>query len=129
MHAAQVIWGVVPDKFSTFLLHPTGASAAEKQSLLAARRADDVLRAAMDSWRRTGVITEESLPNAIWEELMTCLTSSFEAKVAFDQDRRRLVPWVLNPRAWQNRIRRERAAKKMRRLKHVALRGGLVPTT
>jgi hypothetical protein len=127
MHAAEVIWGVVPDKFSTFLLHPTGASVAEMQSLLTARRADAVQRAAMDCWRRTGVITEQSLPNAVWEELMTCLTTYFDAKAAFDQSRRRSVQWILNPRAWRNRIRRERAAKKLHRLKHAALFGRLAP--
>ena len=121
MHVAEVTYGVVPDKFSTFALHPTNASVAEKQSLLAARRADAVLRAAMDSWRRSGVITEETLPRSIWEDLMTCLTSYFDAKAAFDQNRRGSVPWVLNPRAWRNRILRERSAKHLHRLKLAAL--------
>src|SRR5262249_42129466 len=85
MHAAEVAWGVVPGKFSTFTLHPTNASAAEKQSFIAARRADAVLRSAMDSWRRSGVVTEQTFPRPIWEELMTWLTSYFDSKVAFDQ--------------------------------------------
>ena len=123
MHAAEVAWGVVPDRFSTFALHPTNASAAEKQSLLTARRADAVLRAAMDSWRRSGVITEQTLPRAIWEDLMAWLTSYFDAKAAFDQNRRGSLPWVLNPRAWKNRMQRERAARKLHSLKRVALLG------
>ncbi len=127
MHGAEVIYGVVPDKFSTFALHPTSASVAEKQSRLAARRADAVLRAAMDSWRRTGVITEQILPRALWEDLMVCLTSYFDAKAAFDQNRRHSVPWVLNPRAWRNRIQRERAAKTLQRLKQAALLGSRAP--
>ena len=127
MHAAEVIWGVVPDKFSTFALHPTNASTAEKKSLLAARRADAVLRAAMDYWRRSNIITEQVMPRAIWEDLMTWLTSYFDAKAAFDQDRRGPVPWVLNPRAWRNRIQRERASKQLHRLKHGALFGRLAP--
>jgi hypothetical protein len=121
MHAAEVAYGLVPDKFSTFALHPTTASVVEKQNFLAARRADAVLRMAMDSWRRAGAITEETLPRALWEDLMTWLTIYFDAKTAFDQDRRRSTPWVLDPRAWRNRIRRERAARKLNQLKQAAL--------
>lgn len=121
MHAAEVAWGVVPDKFSTFTLHPTNASTAEQQSFLTARRADAVLRAAMDSWRRSGVITEQTLPRALWEDLMTWLTSYFDAKAAFDQNRRDSVPWVLNPHAWRNRSQRERSGRQLQRLKLAAL--------
>lgn len=124
MHAAEVAWGIVPERFSTFVLHPTTASAAERQSLLAGLRADAVLRVAMDSWRRTGVITEQMLPRALWESLLAGLTSYFDAKAAFDQNRHQSVPWVLNPQAWRNRMQRERAAKELRRLKHAALLGG-----
>lgn len=121
MHAGEVSYGVVPDRVSTFLRHPTGASATEKRSFLAARRADVVLRAAMDSWRRTGVMTEQTLSRALWEELMAWLTSYLDAKAAFDRNRRGSTPWVLNPRAWRNRIQRERATKQLQRLKHTAL--------
>jgi len=31
-HAAEVAWGVMLEKFSSFLLHPTNASAAERRS-------------------------------------------------------------------------------------------------
>lgn len=123
MHAAEVTWGVVPDKFYTFTLHPTNASTAEKQSHQTAQRADAVLRAAMDSWRRSGVITEQTLPREIWENLMTGLTSYFDAKGAFDQDRHGSVPWVLNPRAGKSRMQRERAARKLHSLKRIALLG------
>jgi len=121
MHAAEVAWGVIPGKYSTFTLHPTNASVAEKQSFFTARRADAVLRAAMDSWRRSGVITEPIFPRAIWEELMTWLTSYFDTKAAFDQNRRGSVPWVLNPLAWRNRIQRERCIQQLHRLKLAAL--------
>jgi len=121
MHAAEVAWGVVPERFSTFLLHPTNASIAEKRSFLTARRADAVLRAAMDAWRRSGAITEQTLPRALWEDLMTWLTAYYDAKAAFDQNRRNPVPWILNPSAWRNRIRRKRSAAQLQRLKRVAL--------
>jgi hypothetical protein len=121
MHAAEVTWGIVPERFSTFVLHPSNASAAEKHSFLSARRADTVLRSAMDSWRGSGVISDQTWPHALWEDLMTALTSYFDAKAAFDQNRRGSFPWVLNPRAWRNRIRRERSAKQLHRLKLAAL--------
>jgi glycosyltransferase involved in cell wall biosynthesis len=128
LHVAEVTYGIVPDRFSTFALHPTTASGAEKQSLLAARRADAVLREAMDSWRRVGVVDEQILPRALWEDLMTWLTTYFDAKAAFDEDRRHSLPWVLNPRAWGNRSRRERASRKLHQLKRAALLGGRAQT-
>ena len=122
MHAAEVSWGIVPDRFSTFLLHPTTATARDKQSFDVARRADAVLREAMNSWRRAGIVDDATLPPALWEELMTWLTEYFDAKAAFDQNRRHAFPWILNPQAWRNRIRRERATKWLHRLKLAALR-------
>jgi len=129
MHAAEVSYGLVPDRVSTFLRHPTSASVTEQQSFLAARRADVVLRTAMESWRRTGVMTEQTLPRALWEELMAWLTSYLDAKAAFDRNRHGSVPWVLNPRAWRNRIQRVSSAKQLHRLKHTALLREPAPAT
>jgi hypothetical protein len=52
---------------------------------------------------------------------MFCLTRYLDAKTAFDQNRRSKVPWILNPRAWWNRIRRERSAGQVHKLKQEAL--------
>jgi hypothetical protein len=127
LHAAEVTYGVVPDKFSTFALHPTTASVVEKRAFLASRRADAVLRTAIDSWQRGGFVDEQTLPRAVWEDLMAWLTVYFDAKAAFDQNRRHSLPWVLNPQAWRNRMRRERAAKKLHQLKHAALLSNPAP--
>ncbi len=126
-HAAEVTYGIVPDRFSTFALHPTTASGADKQSWLAARRADAVLREAMESWRRTGVVSEQILPRALWEDLLNWLTTYFDSKAAFDADRRHALPWIVNPRAWRNRIRRGRAGAKLHQLKRAAVLGDPAP--
>ena len=52
---------------------------------------------------------------------MAWLTSYLDAKAAFDRNRHGSVPWVLNPRAWRNRIQRVSSAKQLHRLKHTAL--------
>ena len=122
MHAAEVVWGVTPEKFSTFLCHPTNATQEEKQSFRTARRSDTVLRASMELWRRSGVIRDQDLAPARWNELMACLTRYLDAKTAFDQNRRSKVPWILSPRAWRNRIRREHSAEQLHKLKQSALR-------
>jgi hypothetical protein len=121
LHAAEVVWGVVPGKFSTFLIHPTNASADEKRSWLEARRADEVLRAGMESWRRAGVINDAELTSAGWNDLMSALSSFLDAKSAFDQCRRGSFPWILNPGAWQNRARRGRAARQLQQYQRQAL--------
>jgi hypothetical protein len=117
LHAAEVAWAVVPGTFSTFLIHPTNASEDEKHSWRTARRPDQVLRAAMASWRTNGIINDPESREIRWEEMLGALTSFLDAKAAFDQNRRGAVPWVLNPRAWQNRLRRGRSARRLDELK------------
>jgi hypothetical protein len=121
LHAAQVVWGVVPGKFSTFLIHPTSASADEKRSWLEARRADEVLRAGMEAWRRAGGINDQDLLDVGWADLLGALTSYLDAKAAFDQNRRGAIPWVINPCAWRNRLKREHFARELDQLKRRAL--------
>lgn len=121
MHAAEVAWAVMPDKFSTFLLHPTNASDEEKKSWNTARRPDDVLRAAMESWQRNGAVSESDLTAIGWREMLATLTSYLDAKTAFDQNRRSPVPWILNPGAWRNRSTRGHAARQLEELKQSAL--------
>ena len=120
LHAAEVAWAVVPGTFSTFLIHPTNASEDEKHSWRTSRRADEVLRAAMASWRDGGVIDDTDLRDIRWEELMGALTSFLDAKAAFDQNRHGSVPWIVNPRAWQNRFKRGRSARQLDELKRRA---------
>jgi hypothetical protein len=121
LHAAEVAWAVVPEIFSTFLIHPTNASDAEKHSWRTSRRPDDVLRAAMTAWRGSNTISDTDLQNIGWEGMIGALTSFLDAKAAFDQNRRGSVPWVVNPRAWQNRLERGRSARRLDELKQRAL--------
>lgn len=122
MHAPEVVWGVLPEKFSTFLVHPTNASADEKRSWQESRRADAVLRSGMEAWRRSGVISDLDLPGADWEDLLATLTSYLDAKTAFDQNRRNSIPWIINPGAWRNRNTRSAASRRLDRLKQQILK-------
>jgi Glycosyl transferase family 2 len=123
-HAPEVVWGVMPEKISTFLIHPNSASVDEKRSQREAPRADLVLGAAMEVWRRGGGVNEHEAHAIGWPEMLGALTLYLDAKAAFDQNRRDPVPWAMNPRAWRNRLERVRFARKLERLKRRAL-GGL----
>jgi Glycosyl transferase family 2 len=121
MHAPEVVWGVLPEKFSTFLIHPNNASTDEKRSWREARRADVVLNASAKAWRDGGVVTNQELLAFGWEEMLGTLTLYLDAKAAFDQNRRGSVPWVMNPRAWRNRLRRAGCARRLEELQRRAL--------
>lgn len=121
LHAPEVTWAVLPEKFSTFLIHPSNASTDEKRSWQEARRADVVLKSGMEAWRRAGVVTDQDLSSLGWGELLAALTSYLDAKAAFDQNRRSSLPWVANPGAWKNRLSRNRSAGRLDRLKNRAL--------
>jgi hypothetical protein len=121
MHAAELSWAAVPQKFSTFLLHPSGASADERKSLQQSRSPDDVLVDAMQSWRRSGIISDADLEKLRWNELMQHLRSYLDAKRGFDNNRRSQLPWWLNPSAWITRSRRDTSWTKLQESKRAAL--------
>lgn len=121
MHAAEVSWAVVPQKFSSFLLHPTGASADEKKSLQQSKPPHEVLGEAMESWRGCGLISNDDLQKLRWPELFRELSSYLDAKRAFDNNRRSPIPWWLNPSAWSTRSRRDASWNKLQDCKRAAL--------
>ena len=122
MHAGEVSWGIVPERFSSFLIHPSNASDKERKDYSQARRPDEILREAMRAWRRAGLINDEELKRLAWENFLSTLAAYLDAKAAFDQDRRASFPWVLNPRAWSHRQLRARAFKRLHHLKRQALK-------
>jgi hypothetical protein len=121
-HAAQVSWAVVPDIFSTFLLHATGASQAENPCHLDAPRADDVLRNAARRWVEEELVSEAELRQLDWDGFQTALTAYLNAKIAFDRYRKNWCPWVVNPWAWRVMTIRTRSRATLESLKQKALR-------
>jgi hypothetical protein len=121
-HAAEVAWAVVPGSFSTFLLHPTASSQAENRRRPDAARPDAVLSEAVRRWLREGVLSDLDLERINWDELQSALTGYLDAKEAFDGCRKGATPWILNPRAWQARGRREKCLARLHEVKEDALR-------
>ncbi len=125
MHAAEVVWAVLPAKFSRFVRHPATAPGREKRVILEAQRADGVMREAVEAWRQGGVITEDELSRACWREIRDAFTSWLDAKLELDARRKGGWPWSLDPRAWRIRSRREQALRRLHALKAQVLRGGV----
>ena len=121
LHAAEVSWGVVPEKFSTFLIHPSNASAVEKRSYTEAPHADEVLQMAATAWRESGAVTDDELAQINWDKLSAALASYLVDKREFDRHRKAGMPWILNPRAWQTRLRRKHSFAHLHELKRKAL--------
>jgi hypothetical protein len=120
-HAAEVCWAVLAEKFSTFLVHPTNASADEKRTFADARRMDVVMREAVQTWCHNRTIREENLASIGWSGLFEALTGYLDAKSRFDQLRRAGLPWSLNPVAWITRARRNQCFGRLQELKRTAL--------
>jgi len=121
LHAAEVSWGVVPEKFSTFLIHPSNASAVEKRSYTEAPQAEEVLQMAATAWRESGAVTDAEMALINWDNLNAALAAYLVYKREFDRHRKASMPWILNPRAWQTRLRRERSLAHLHQLKRKAL--------
>jgi glycosyltransferase involved in cell wall biosynthesis len=122
MHAAEATWVVAPGKFSTFLIHPTNASADEKKSYRESRRPDEVLRVSTERWLGQGSVAANELDLIRWKELLDCVTRWLDNKIAYDRLRTGRTPWSLNPVAWITRSRRNREWSRLKKIESASLR-------
>lgn len=111
MNAGGVSFAILPERFSSFLLHPSAASTEERQALQESRRCDEVLRSAVPEWQ----LRPQDLSQV--NRLLGVLTPYLDAKIAFDKDRRARFPWWLNPLAWLHRWKRNHARDQLKILK------------
>jgi hypothetical protein len=115
-------WGVTPKVCSTFLLHPKAPSLPEEDHQARALGADQVLQATIKSELECGQLDDATLRDLnivdLWEEMSGWL----ECKQQFDWARKRRFPWIMSPRAWQARMKRNHHARNMAGLKEMTLR-------
>ena len=123
MHAAEVKWAVVPERFSRFVRHPVTAGSIGRAAKREPKRMDIVMREAVSLWRQTGAVTEEELARAGWPEIGDTFTAWLDAKLEFDACRRAKWPWSLSPLAWRIRSRRQKARRRLQALKTSVLSG------
>jgi hypothetical protein len=121
-HAADLVWAVVPERFSSFLKHPSNASEDEKTSYRRASRLDQVAREAVAAARQTGTLAAKELDQLKLDDLLQAGSAYLDSKSRFDQLRKSKLPWILQPRAWRVRLVRNRAATQLQALKTQALR-------
>jgi hypothetical protein len=120
-HAAEISWVVVPGNVSTFLCHPTTASQAENPPHAKAPSIGELLASATRRWQQAGLVTSEELVQIGWTELQTATKDYLTAKAEFDQLRKRRLPWVLLPRGWRARARRQTLFARLHSRKRAAL--------
>ena len=120
-HAAEVSWGVVPERISTFLMHPPTANPPGRYS--GPIRMDAILEQSITRWLHSGCLTEENLEKIRWPELIAVVHEYSENKIAFDRCRKSAFPWVLSPMSWSKRARRNSARSRLSRIKDALLRG------
>jgi hypothetical protein len=120
--AADLVWGVVPERFSSFLKHPSNASAEERASLQQALRFDDVARQMVAAARQAGTLSADELALLQADDLLEAASAYLDAKGAFDRLRRGGLPWILQPQAWRARLGRQQAAARLQNLRAQALR-------
>jgi hypothetical protein len=121
-HAADLVWAVLPERFSSFLKHPSNASEAEKASYAQASRLDQVAREAVAAARQAGTLAADELAQLQLEDLLLAVSAHLDSKSRFDQLRKSKLPWILQPQAWRIRSARNRAATQLQALKAQALR-------
>ena len=120
-HCCRFNWGITPNVFSTFLLHPKAPSQAEEDCRARASDADLVLWNTIESELQCGLMDRAALRDlnifTMWEQMSGWLN----CKRQFDYARRRRFPWIMNPRALQIRMKRNHHARNLARLKKQVL--------
>ena len=122
LHAADVAWAVVPERFSSFRQHPTNASASERASFQQARPLEQLAREAVAAACRIGLLTPAESARLRLDELLEALAAYLEGKRRCDRFRKAARPWILRPAAWRARWNRNRAQARLQALKAQAVR-------
>jgi glycosyltransferase involved in cell wall biosynthesis len=120
-HAADLVWAIVPGRFSRFVRHPSNASSAERNDYRAAPRLDQVARQTVQQALQSGLLTRQELEALGIEELLARFAEFLDAKELYDQKRRDVVPWILSPNAWRARSGRNRSSTRLLEVKARAL--------
>jgi glycosyltransferase involved in cell wall biosynthesis len=117
LHALDVSWGVTSDRFSSFLVHSTSASEAERRSYEQSERLDLVARRAVRLAREAGIISREELEQGRIDELLNAVSSYLDSKQEFDRLRRGRLPWIVMPAAWRTRAQRNQLRTQLQEAK------------
>ena len=78
--AADLAWGVVPERFSSFLKHPTNASPAERASYEQAPRFDQVAREMVAAARQAGTLSDAEVNRLQVDDLLEAASAYLDAK-------------------------------------------------
>jgi len=120
-NCCRLDWGVTPKVCSTFLLHPKAPSQPEEDCIIHALGADLVLREAIESELQCGQLDRATLRDLNIFALRKEMAEWLDCKRQFDRARKHWFPWIMNPRAWQTRMRRNQHARNLDRLKELVL--------
>jgi hypothetical protein len=122
LHAAEVSWAVVPERFSRFLRHPSTTRDAERNRAEQALQPDRLARQAVETLHGQGLLSDEELGFSCLEQMLEVLEVYLDYKRACDHHRRHKLPWILRPDAWRLRFQRRQAEARLKELKMAALR-------
>jgi len=121
LHAAEVTWTAVSEKFSTFTIHPPFATAEDRLRDQNMKRADQILGEAVKEWQRSNLVTEVDLERLESKEGLRLQRWYVENGATLNRCRKNKFPWILNPHAWLLRAQRQRARARLRLWKMRAL--------
>jgi len=121
LHAPEVVWAVTPERFSTFLIHPGTGSESDQLRAHHAPRCNQVLQEVTERWVQSGAVTREELARIHWQELLDTLSHYLQSKIALDQMRQQMLPWISRPSAWAIRMQRNRIRGRLHTLGHLGL--------
>ncbi len=121
LQAATARWGVVPSRFSRFVVHPGSPTSAERKSYAEAAGWDEVVCQMVTSACGAGAVSAEELERLGVNELLKMLSVFLDCKTEFDRRRQARPPWILSPAAWLLRSRRNWAHRRLHELKLTSL--------
>jgi len=116
-HAFDASWAITPRVFSKFMFHSgAGLLSEEKKSALVGRLLALARQTLIPS---SELVSPAPLPDSLLpslRELPEAVGQLYECQHRYDQARRRVQLWSLNPAAWQARAQRNRRRARLQEL-------------
>jgi hypothetical protein len=113
LHAAEASWTVTPEQFSRFAIHRTHATVEDQLQDQKRKRSDRLLSEAVQDWLRRRIVMAADLDRIGWRKGLRIQQAFLDSKIPFDRCRKGKFPWILNPRAWLMRARRQQAQARL----------------
>lgn len=116
-NAGRLTWAVTPEKVTTFRRHPPTASVEEIRNGMMHDKFASLALETVNDWLAHDAVKSPPHVVAAMKELLHWSVEHEKRRRQYNLYRKKCWPWILNPAAWQARMRRNQTRRQVFELK------------